>query len=398
MSAKRVLFVLYLTSYLFLSGCWSSHEVSSLAISVCIGIDKTKNGYIVSEQIVNPRAIASNKATNESPVILYTAESESIIGAIESLDLQSSRNIYSAHLRMVVLSEELAKDGIEEILCYFMRSHEYRTDFNFIIAKGCMARDILSVLTPEESIPGVELYEKLKLASSENATAKEVKFIELANSMLSEGINPVITGALIIGENGLPSSTEDLWQTPGLDKIRYTGLGAFSEDKLVGWLSEAESKGLNLISGNVNRFAAQSDIGSTQVLTFDVHNVKSEVKAFVKNGEPSIDVNIDFDYRIIKYTGDMDLNAPECIPMLNGMAQVEVLSFCNAAVNKTQNELKTDVFGFGERIHTADPEYWKTVKGKWNKVYPGIPVNITVTAHIKSTGECADSLSRKNKS
>jgi spore germination protein KC len=45
-------------------------------------------------------------------------------------------------------------------------------------------------------------------------------------------------------------------------------------------------------------------------------------------------------------------------------------------VDKAQKDLKTDIFGFGERIHSKDPPYWKTVKDNWNDVFTGMPVEI----------------------
>ena len=74
MKLKRLLSILIILSTIFLTGCWSSREINTLAITACIGIDKTENGYLVTEQVLNPRVMASRKATVESPVVIYTAE------------------------------------------------------------------------------------------------------------------------------------------------------------------------------------------------------------------------------------------------------------------------------------------------------------------------------------
>jgi len=57
------------------------------------------------------------------------------------------------------------------------------------------------------------------------------------------------------------------------------------------------------------------------------------------------------------------------------------------AVTKAQNEYRTDVFGFGEKIHNKYPKYWKTVEGNWEEVFSKLPVQVTVQAHIKTSGE-----------
>ena len=69
MGLKRLLLVFAVLSTVFFTGCWSSREVNTLGITVCIGIDKAENGYLVTKQIINPRAIAY-KATTESPIVI----------------------------------------------------------------------------------------------------------------------------------------------------------------------------------------------------------------------------------------------------------------------------------------------------------------------------------------
>lgn len=118
MKLKRLLFILIILSTIFLTGCWSSREINTLAIAVCIGIDKTENGYLVTKQVLNPRAIAT-KVTAESPVVIYTAEGDDLAEIVRRFTTQSSRIFYNADLRMVVFGEDVAKDGIQNILDYF---------------------------------------------------------------------------------------------------------------------------------------------------------------------------------------------------------------------------------------------------------------------------------------
>jgi spore germination protein KC len=395
MMVKKLLCAICIFFPISLSGCWSSHQVSELAISVCVGIDKSEKGYLVSEQIVNPRAIASKKPTNESPVILYTGEGENIENTIENLAKQSSRRIYNLHLRMVVISEEVAKEGVENLANYLMRSHEYRTDFDFVIAQGCSAKEILSVLTPEESIPGIEMYNKLALSTKETASTREVRLIELLNNLASEGINPVIEGAGIVGENGRPLSTDDLKKTPDMSKIRYTGLGAFDGDKFAGWLGEDESIGYNFITNHVKHFNSYSGLDEKLKITYDIEDVKSKIKARVEDGKPKITVDIKFSYNLVDLIGEFDITKPENTKILDAIVEDRIKALCENSVKKAQKDLKTDIFGFGERIHYADPKYWKKVKGNWNSVFQGIPVDIKVQANIKGTGEFLNSIPAK---
>ncbi len=160
-----------------MSGCWSSHEVNELSISVAMGLDKTETGYLLTEQLINPKAVAAKNPTNASPITIYTSEGASIEVAINTLLLKSSRLIYNTHLRLVVIGEELAKEGIENIIDYLSRSYEFRTDFFIVIAKNNSANELLKILMPSESIPGVGLFNMLHNSSDESGMTKDTRLI-----------------------------------------------------------------------------------------------------------------------------------------------------------------------------------------------------------------------------
>jgi hypothetical protein len=72
-----------------------------------------------------------------------------------------------------------------DILDFFTRSYEFRTDFIFLIAKDSTAYEILKNLTSLDSIPGVSLFNMAKHSSEENGMTKAVRVIELINSIAS---------------------------------------------------------------------------------------------------------------------------------------------------------------------------------------------------------------------
>jgi len=111
---------------LLLTGCWGSSEIDTLAINVAIGLDKAGDKCKVSSQIINPRAIAVGENANESPVILFEKEGVDIDEAMLKMTSKSSRKLFNLHLRMLVISEEVARRGIKNVVEYFLRNNEYR--------------------------------------------------------------------------------------------------------------------------------------------------------------------------------------------------------------------------------------------------------------------------------
>ena len=307
----------------------------------------------------------------------------------------TSRKIYSSHLRMVILSEDIAKEGIGDIIDYLLRYHEYRTDFYFAIAKGFTAKEILTILTPTETIPGIAMFNRLKTSYEEWAPTKAVQIVELANELMAEGINPVINGIEIVGDDVKTDSTDVLKKTGDYEKLQFTELGAFDRDKLVGWLNENEAKGYNFVCGTVKHTSGYAEENGVE-LSYDVLKASSKIKAAVEDNQPKIDVYIEAETKVVGVKGDLDVSKIENLETIEKMAEVRLKDICEASVKKAQQELKTDIFGFGERVHDKDPTYWKSVKDNWNEVFSTMPVTIHVTLKVIATGDLKQPIMKQN--
>lgn len=397
MKLKRILVIFIILPIISLTGCWSSREINSLAITVCMGIDKTENGYLLTQQIINPKAIASKKSTNEAPVIIYSDTGKDLFEIMRRLTTQCPRKIFVSHLRMVVFGEDVAEDGIKDILDFFARGSEFRTDFCFVIAKGTTANKVLSTLTPLESIPAVEMYDSLQTSDKVWAPTKSVRIIELINDIIADGKNPVLTGIEITQGESNSNSTDALKQSDQIKKLKYTNLGVFKKDKLVGWLKEDESKGYNYIVGSIKSTVGYAYYGDKVKITYEVINAKSAMKASLINGKPVIDVEINIKQNVVEVEGDFDVSKEENKKILNELAEKKVKLLCEKTVNKAQTELKTDVFGFGEVIHRKYPKLWERIKDDWNNEFADLKVNVTVKAKTNQLGQIKKSFFIKEK-
>ncbi len=384
---KRGLCLLIILACLPLAGCWSSHEVNTLAICSALGIDKTADGYLVTEQVINPKAVASTKAMNQAPVVVYDGAGESIDGAINYLLLKASRLIYNTHLRMVVFGEDVAREGIGEFFNYFMRSYEYRTDFFCAVAKGSSAKDILCTLTPLESIPAVELFTMLKRSSEEIGVTRAMKVIDLVNSLSSEGVNPVLTGVEISREGEKSNDIDVLKLSENFEKLKFCGLAAFKGDRLAGWLTEEESKGYGYIAGKIKGSLEIVRCGEKSEINCNILSSKAKIKADTAGGKPSVAVEIAVKYAVSGTKGGFDITEKQNIKRMNRALENKIKRICAAALSKAQGKLQTDIFGFGEAVHRKDPSYWNAVKDDWEGVYRSMPVRVGVKAELVSIGE-----------
>lgn len=114
-----------------LAGCWDRNELNEISLVVGLGLDKVDDKYKVSVQLVNPSRVApkAGVSSNASPVVTFEESGKTLPEALRRMEVQVPRKLYFAHLRMIVLGEELAKSGISKPLDFISRNPQMRTDF-----------------------------------------------------------------------------------------------------------------------------------------------------------------------------------------------------------------------------------------------------------------------------
>ncbi|MEW9669858.1 Ger(x)C family spore germination protein [Ammoniphilus sp. 3BR4] len=394
----RIGFILILLIPL-LTGCWNRRELNELAIVTAFAFDKLGDQYVVTAQVVNPGEVASQKGgTGGTPVSVYQEKAGTVFEAIRKMTTVAPRKLYGAHLRMLIIGEELAKEGIGETLDLFSREAEIRTDFYIVVSKGIQAKEILKVLTPMENIPANKMFSSLE--SSEKAWAPTISITldELISNMVSEGKHPMLTGIYIKGEQGLGESKQNIEQIDSPAKLTYAGLAAFKKDKLMGWLNETESKGFSFIDDKVQSTIVAFPCPKGGKLGVEIIRSKTHVEGKVKQGKPEIDVKVRSEANVGDVEcKDLDLTKTQTIYDLETRTEKEIQDQIEAVINKAQKKYKADIFGFGEAIHRADPPYWKKKKKNWDQTFSDLPVNVKVEVKIRRIGTVNNSFLKELK-
>ncbi len=390
MKWKKLFLAFIIFTNVILNGCMGSKEMNKLAITVSIGIDKASNGYSVTYQILNPKAIASNKSVNEAPFFLYTESGEDLFEIIRRITTISPRRIYHPHLRMIILSEAIAKEGMEGLLDFLFRDHEFRTDFYFAVAKGATANEVLRSITPLEPVSGLQMYNSIQASEDAWAPTKSVKIVELVNSLVADGMNPVLSSVELVGQKEKPNSSDAL-KDSDVGKIKISSLCIFKRDKLVGYLNEDESKGYNYVTGHVKNTIGFVHLNKKSKITFETIDAKSKITAYMKNGKPAINVEIKLVVNIAGETGRFDVSTEANSEKIGRLIAEKNNKLCKSAIIKAK-EMGSDIFGFGEEVHRTYPKLWKKIKKDWNNEFTKVPVKITVQTRVNGLGENSKSI------
>ncbi|KUP06892.1 hypothetical protein Q75_06665 [Bacillus coahuilensis p1.1.43] len=380
---RNIMWVIILS--VSLSGCWSSKELTELAIVSALSIDKVDDGYSLTVQIINPGDIAGKSLTTRVAVSTYKAEGKSIFEAIRKLSKSSPRKLYFAHLRIVILGEELAKEGIRKSLELLSRDHEFRTDFYILVAKDHLASDIINVLTPVEKNPANKIFNTLEVSQSIWAPTSGVKLDELISKFTSKGNNPVLTGILVQGNEYQAGSLSNVESIPSPAVLELSNLAVLKKDKLIGWLNQEESKGYSYVTDKVKSTVTVIDYEDGYV-TLEFTNSKTELIAEIINNVPKIRVTVEPEALIGEVSASTNFVTEEEIKKLEEKTNERGEFVLNSSIAKAK-EYQSDIFGFGEAIRRKKPKLWKELESNWDEEgFQNLEVEIQFNTTIRRLG------------
>ncbi|SFQ04142.1 spore germination protein KC [Psychrobacillus psychrotolerans] len=392
-----VRFIAIIFVSLLLAGCWDKRELNELAIATAISIDKKDDEYHVAAQVVIPTELSTKGGTGSSPVTLYEANGKSVNEAIRKLTLVAPRMIYLGHLRIVVISEELAKEGIDGTVDFLSRGWELRSDFYLIVSKETDAREILNIQTTLEKVPANDLFNILHTSEANYSSTIAVNFFEMKTNLEREGKQGVLTGVQILGDSSKGSSKQNVESIVPEAFIKFEELAVFKEDKLVGWLNDNESRGYNGITNQVKSTVGivSCPEGGNGNVSIHIKKYKSEMKSKKTNSNnPEIDLKVNIVANLGEVSCDIDLTKQETVKMLEKEFEKAVKTDLQETIKVVQEKYHTDIFGFGATINKENPEKWKKIKGNWDEIFSEMPVNIDVDAQISHFGSVLNPVGR----
>ena len=379
--------IIFLVVIFLFTGCYNYREINNLAITTAIGIDKKDEKYLLTIQVVNTQKAVSKTSgsSDETKFIIYETEGESLQEALRRIVLESPRRLYGNHLQLLVIGEEVAKEGISQIFDFFMRNPESRKQFQMVLAYNSSAKDILTISTTLETLNSRNIVESINSDLKYFGVTEKVVFEEDVKKYLSGKQDIVMTSVSVVGDPSESDTTETLKETEPKSKLVLNGLGVFRKDKLQGYLTENESMTAGLLNNTTNNTILDFACEQNKYITIEVKQPKSET-SFNQN-ENKITIDVKLKGSINEIDCDMDLNDPKNISKIEDMAKEKIKTDITQLLNKTRNDLKVDPFGFLDLIYKSNPKYSYSLMENWyDKYLQELEIELNVDLTLRGKG------------
>ena len=267
----------------------------------------------------------------------------------------------------MILSEEVAKNGLMEILDFFMRDPQMRRSIKIFISQG-EAKSILDVIPRTQEYSSVYLSRILDNASKNSRVVYHTDMGEVICS-LHDGHAFILAKVL---------ATKD--------EIKTSGGAVFRNGKMVGWATEMEVEAIHYIR---NRYeggvlTVNTPKGEEEGrVALEITDVKTKITPIINGDQVSFHVKVKAEG---DYSEDISLHSHEkldeaFLKSIEEEAEKEIRDICSDTIERMQEEYGADVFHFDRILQTEEPAYWKRMGNQWDTIFPN--VEVTVDADMK---------------
>ena len=379
-----------------LGGCWSRKELNELAIIMAAGIDRAPNNQILlTLQIARPSAFSSGSQksgtqNNNTWVIAQTGET--VMDAERYLDSKISRRLYWGHDIILIFGEQLARDGLNQVIDYFSRSPEVRETPWVLLAKG-KASDVINSHSQLENTSAQSVGDIAR-----TGTIMPVMLKDLMMDLASYGTNPVIPG-IELTPSGTPQGPEMLENIPEANgenqkatkvhaEVTATGTGVFKNDKLVGWLDLKDTRGLLWLRNKMKKdeITVNSKTEPNKHISVRVDKANTEIKPFYDGNNVWFNVNITAECELLEQQSNEKLTDKKYYKAIEKEVSDQITLRTREALDQAQHVYGVDMFSFGEAFHRKYKKDWATMKNNWDEIFASAEVNIKTRATIRRTG------------
>jgi spore germination protein KC len=379
--------LLWLTAMLLLlTGCWDQRELTDLSVVTGMAVDKGEKGrYKLTVEVINTVELNSKTAGGNSPSVVYSLEGDTIEELSRKMNIAFSRNLLYSHMRVFVISKDIASDGMMGFLDPFERSREFRDDFDIILAKEGEAADILQVVDTIHKSSSLKLMTQLEIASEAWGSTPAVQINDFISALTSPGRQPIMSAVKIQGEPKKGESVDNMKKAHPDAIVVIDSMALFNKDKLVGFLSVEDTRNY-LWTQNQLKTTILTVPCKDEFATVRITDSVTKLKGTIKNGKPKIKVDIIIEGFFAGSGCEGSLDDPDTYKKVQKFTNQYVKQHVLETIKTVQKDYKVDIFGFGEVVARQDHKNFKKVQDHWDEAFQDAEIDVTVDTNLRRAG------------
>lgn len=386
------------------TGCWDRREIDQMTFVTMVGVDKKENGDVkLTIQIPTTATLQAagggeGGGSQESPIIILDSTGRTIFDAIRNAASFSIPVLFWAHIKVIVFSQEVAREGISKYMDFFARDSELRGTPWVVITPG-KAENIVKAESRFTEIPA-DYVEGLIEGVGRVAVSTQINVESFLERIISPDGNQPFAPRITIrkeqqeeaqqqaqagsGGGGSGGGNGGGGRPPKKDFL-LEGTAVFKQDKMLGWLNREETRGLLWLQGEMHNALIIVKCPNCNGLVVE-EIVKANTKVDIKrnNNEVTFLVKIRQEGNIGEQTCSHDFTQPSQVKILEQEINKEIEKQAAMALKKLQDEYNSDIVGFGGALERKYPKIWQNTD--WEKEFPKAKIIVSAQTQIRRSG------------
>ena len=377
---KKIKYIILLLP--LLSGCYNYRELNELGITTAVSIDYKDNNFILISEVINPIKQQDVSASNNSPFVNFTSVAPSIQEAFRNTVLESPRQLYLSQLEIILVSEEIINNHLEEFLEFFSREPETRTEIKVIIAKTEESTKGITIQSLLTNFSSSNILESLEVQNKLLGLTQEVTINELLNMYLDPNLEIVLPSMILYGSSDIGDEKENITTSTPKTLVKVGTTSVIKDGKILGYLSEEESKMVNLINGNLTKTILKIPYEDGYV---EPNRIKTKQKLNIKDNKITIEIS-GFS-KIKEFHTTKNIKNMKTVEELNKYFNKEIENMIKDNFNQIREKYNTDMFGFQELYYRTDHKYFKKYCSNWYETtFPNIELEVKSNIKLYEKG------------
>ena len=381
---KKITFIItFIIITISLTGCAGYEELNNLSIVTAVAFDKTDDNYELSFLIANSPKAQTSAKEGEAKTTVYEGKGKTIAEASKNIEQIVPKKIYLGHINVVIISEDIAKDGFLKIADWLLRNPQTRKKFYLLQAKDEKAKNILKIVSPLESFPSQSIATLIESNAETKSIATSITYSNFISQILEKGYDPVLPTITIKGNVKDGSNEKNLETTEPETYLVLGPLAIYQKDKLEGFSTEKESWAINVLKNEAKEVNYNVKY-QNQDISIETSSLKSKIKIIDTN---NIEITISGKGDIYNINNKINIQNYKEINKIEKAWSNSLKKDLSKVIKKVQTKYKADIFGFGNLIYKNNPKTWEKLEKEWNsKYFPNLNIKIKTNLKIEATG------------
>ncbi|MEQ8176525.1 MAG: Ger(x)C family spore germination protein [Syntrophomonadaceae bacterium] len=400
---KHLLIIILVALLSFCPGCWDYREIEQSSIPSAVGVDLQEDGLLsFSTLLVQPLPPGEAGSSDVQPV-LVTSNGQGVALAARKNMLSLSKVPEWAHVRAIILGENLVKNDLSQASDFMTRNRNLRPDISLFISSGTTPEEILAAQFPQTNDLGSGLQSMVKLNQDQLGIYVPTTMEEFTYRLATPGIEPLVPQVTLTDAPSAGNVSDSQTDTNGSQtnnkkkQISLSGAAAFKGRKMAGSLNETECRGYRWLSPTSTEgglFIIPSPLNPEEDITMEIVVFGTQSRPEIVEGQIKIRIKVEAQLNFYEESGAAPVLEPELAGQIEAAATREIERQIKSCISRSQ-ELGSDFLGWGRLVYEYQPSEWEQVQSEWPNLFPDVKYSLQIKTVLKRNGMTSKSFQFK---